>query len=321
MREAKAETQTYYSMTRMKSWRDSKAAYSWMRLAWFSWFITWISFLTTSWEMQIQLELQHFLLWHKGDHGGSLRTGLRWHRSCSVMLSQWLGKLRPVQLATQSMQRAWLSVCGVLFAFGVLNISHGDWTTGPLSNICALTHHPTVKPGDIIIFKHNPACIIQWKSCVIKTFLPLGNIYPLPTFSFWLLALIILAANINPEEFSIHLCTCPKRPLVVESRITRAWGQRSRFLHKYLKFDEAKASWDCTKLCGKILNQFQTVCKMSEINILACKNIIRAIMATFLSHYSRNMRSLLACLELISIECQGLALVYYIIVSLWDSVS
>lgn len=41
---------TYYSMTRMMSWRDSKAAYSWMRLAWFSWFITWISFLTTSWE-------------------------------------------------------------------------------------------------------------------------------------------------------------------------------------------------------------------------------------------------------------------------------
>lgn len=43
-------TLTYYSMTRMMSWRDSKAAYSWMRLAWLSWFITWISFLTTSWE-------------------------------------------------------------------------------------------------------------------------------------------------------------------------------------------------------------------------------------------------------------------------------
>lgn len=61
--------------------------------------------------------------------------------------------------------------------------------------------------------------------------------------------------------------------------------------------------------------------QMSEINILVCKNIIRAITATFLSHYSRNMRSLLACLELIYIECEGLALVYYIIVSLWDSLS
>lgn len=39
-------------------------------------------------------------------------------------------------------------------------------------------------------------------------------------------------------------------------------------------------------------------------------------MATFLSHYSRNMRSLLACLELIYIEHQGLALVYDVIVSL-----
>lgn len=46
----RAGTATYYSMTSMMSWRDSKAAYSWMRLAWLSWFITWISFLTTSWN-------------------------------------------------------------------------------------------------------------------------------------------------------------------------------------------------------------------------------------------------------------------------------
>lgn len=33
------------------------------------------------------------------------------------------------------------------------------------------------------------------------------------TFSFWLLALMILAANIRVDEFSMHLWTCPKRPL------------------------------------------------------------------------------------------------------------
>lgn len=33
------------------------------------------------------------------------------------------------------------------------------------------------------------------------------------TFSFRLLALMTFAANVRPEEFSTHLCTCPKRPL------------------------------------------------------------------------------------------------------------
>lgn len=33
------------------------------------------------------------------------------------------------------------------------------------------------------------------------------------TFSFTLRALMILAARVSPEEFSIHLCTWPKRPL------------------------------------------------------------------------------------------------------------
>lgn len=38
------------------------------------------------------------------------------------------------------------------------------------------------------------------------------------TFSFWLLALMILAANIRPDEFSLHLWTCPKRPLMKEKQ-------------------------------------------------------------------------------------------------------
>lgn len=40
---------THYSMNRMISCEVSKAAYSWIRLRWFSWFITSISSITISW--------------------------------------------------------------------------------------------------------------------------------------------------------------------------------------------------------------------------------------------------------------------------------
>lgn len=78
---------TYYSMTRMTSWRDSKAAYSWMRLAWLSWFITWISFLTTSWNTDrntmhfTHLQYSMYRLFRHqclGMHGGSWGLKHRW---------------------------------------------------------------------------------------------------------------------------------------------------------------------------------------------------------------------------------------------------
>lgn len=46
--ERKIKEHTYYSMTSTMSFLDSKASYSWIRFTWFSWFMTLISFLTSS---------------------------------------------------------------------------------------------------------------------------------------------------------------------------------------------------------------------------------------------------------------------------------
>lgn len=65
----------------------------------------------------------------------------------------------------------------------------------------------------------HPSAITEHVFCLvfISDWLIIINIYYC-TFSFWLLALMILAANVRPDEFSMHLWTCPKRPLIKEKQ-------------------------------------------------------------------------------------------------------
>ena len=80
---------TYYSMTRMMSWRDSKAAYSWMRLAWFNWFITWISFLTISCERETPFNTHRTVGTDYWEHVWNLVNTKHMHSACEKKPGPW----------------------------------------------------------------------------------------------------------------------------------------------------------------------------------------------------------------------------------------